>query len=354
MARPTRSQQSRFRSLIAGLEPAMRRAFQQAVAGLYQGINWRGFLDALRMRDVDRAITAMNIDPAAFSGLYQTYQSAFTAGAQETVATLSISGVTRQDAIGIRFDMTNPRAEGMLASQAGAMITEITEDSRNAVRETILQGYTQGRGPRDIATDVVGRVVNGRREGGVLGIDSGRAHRLTMVTDGMRTADGVKGLVIKHRDGTYSLRYKVNAATEKAILAAYHKGTAVPEKTRERVGNQFRNALLKSRGDTVARLETATAVMAGKIEEWNQVLDKLGRSPDDVIKTFQHGAGGADPRWWHVAANGMQVHGLHTPFVLANGAQIQCAHDPAAPIGETANCTCSTTFRLKVRKEDLL
>lgn len=344
--RPTKTQVARFRSLIAGLEPAMRRAFQQSVAGLYDGINWPEFLEALALRDVERAINALNIDAGAFNAMYQAHQAAFMAGATETVATLGIAGVTRADAIGIRFDMTNPRAEGLLASTSGSMIQQITEDTRNAVRETILHGYTQGRGPRDIATDVAGRVVNGRRQGGVLGLDANRAHRLRAITEGIRTAEGVQDLVIRHRDGRLGMRYVTTPDIERRIIAAYKRGEAVSIDGQRIIGNRYRNALLKHRADTVAQVETAQAVMAGRREEWTQVLQKLGRSPDDVIKTWQHGSGGKDPRPAHVAMNGKSVRGLDTPFEFNNGATLQYAHDPNGSASEVIRCTCDTTFRL--------
>lgn len=344
--RPTKTQQARFRSLIAGLEPAMRRAFQQAVAGLYAGINWTEFLEALRLRDVERAVAALNIDDAAFTGLYQSHQAAFMAGAQETVATLGIAGVSRKDAIGIRFDMTNPRAEGLLATTSSAMVQQISEDTRNAVRETILSGYTQGRGPRDIATDIAGRVVGGRRQGGVLGLDANRAHRWRAITEGIRTADGVRDLVIRHRDGTLGLRYVTTPDIKRRILAAYKRGEPVSIDGQRIIGDRYRNALLKHRADTVAQVETAQAVMAGRCEEWQQVLTKLGRSPDDVEKKWQHGSGGKDPRPTHVAMNDHVVRGLDTPFVFSDGATLQYAHDPNGAAKDVIRCTCSTDFRL--------
>ena len=354
MARRPTAQERRFREIIATIEPAMRRAFLDAVAAIYSGIDYRALNAALAAGDIEEALDAINIDRGAFVQLYQTHQAAFVQGATETAAILHLSGVTREQAATIRFDMTNPRAEARIANAAAEMVQQVEDDTRRAVRETILSGYEQGRGPRDIATDLAGRVDGGRRQGGVIGLDSGRAHRLAAVSRGMETAEGVQDLVIVGKDGKLSLRYKVNAATEKAILAAYRKGTAVPTAARLKHLDQFRNALLKSRGDTIARTETAQAVAAGRAEEWEQVLEKLGRSPDDVIKTWQRGSGGKDPRPHHQAANGMQVRGLNTPFVLGNGAVLNYPHDPSASGRETINCTCAATYRLAIRKEDLL
>lgn len=344
MRRPTRTQTQRFRQLIARLEPTLQRAFLNAIADLHGALDWAALNRALVAGDIDAAVAAMRIDQGAFLALWQAADTAYIAGATETVATLGISGVP--SSAGIRFDMTNPRAEAYLATSSSRMVTQITADTEQAIRETITRGYTAGRGPRDIATDVAGRVVGGRRVGGVVGLDGPRAARLDAITQGMKTAEGVQDLVIRHQDGTLGLRYKVNKATEKRILAAYRNGTAVSEAGQRISVDQFRNALLKARADTIAQLETSSAVMAGRAEQWAQTLEKLGRSEADVIKTFQHGAGGKDPRPHHVAMNNKSVRGLNTPFVFDNGASFQYAHSADAPISEKAGCTCDTRFRL--------
>ena len=344
MKSPRRTQTDAFRALIARLEPAMQRAFLAAIADIHGAVDWNALNAALRAGDIDAAVAAARIEPAAFLSLWQQADAAYIAGATEAVATLGISGVP--GSVGIRFDMTNPRAEAYLATSSSTMVTQISDDSKQAVREAIQRGYAAGRGPRDIATDVAGRVVGGRRVGGIVGLDGPRAYRLDMVTQGMKTAEGVKSLVVRKADGTLGLRYKVNKATEKRILAAYAKGQAVPLSGQRMGAEQFRNALLKARADTIAQLETAQAVMEGRKEEWLQVLDKLGRSEADVIKTWVHGPGGEDPRPHHVAMSGQSVRGLNTPFVFYNGASLQYAHAADGDISETARCTCLTNFVL--------
>lgn len=343
-----------FRALIQNLTPAMQRAFFDSVASLYAGVDYVALNRALAGGDVDGAVAALRIEESAFLPMYQAHQQAYIQGATETVASFRFAGIDSATAAGIRFDMFNPRAEAFLATTSAEMVKQVADDTRRAVRESILRGYQAGMGPKDIGINIAGRVVSGVRRDGVLGLDANRAYRLDMVSEGMRTADGVAGLVIKRADGTLVLRYKVNKATEAAILSAYRKGEAVPESVRIRSYNQFRNALLKSRADTVAKVETARAVMSGRDEEWRQTLEKLGRDPAEVIKTWQHGSGGQDPRIHHVQMNNKSVTGLDTPFVFSNGAMLQYAHDPSGAASETINCTCDSTFRLPPRMEDLL
>ncbi|MDZ7906189.1 MAG: hypothetical protein U5N55_10750 [Cypionkella sp.] len=327
-----------FRLLIGKLEPVLQRAFLAAMQEVRRGLDWKALIAALERRDVDAAVDALNIEPAAFDAYRQEAARAYAQGGATEAARIA-------NDIAVRFDATNPRAEAWITTETGRRIQQISDETKAGARVVILSGYQQGQHPHTIARDLGGRVEGGRRTGGVIGLDAARADRWATVSEGMKTADGVRDLV-EVRDGVPTVRYKVNKATAQKILSAYAKGEAVPASQRAVADNQYFNALLKARAETIAQTETAQAVMAARLEQWEQVLEKTGAPDDAVIKTWIHGGGPKEPRWWHVEANGMEVRGLNTPFVLANGGSLLCAHDPAAPGKETIRCTCDTQFRL--------
>lgn len=342
--RPTRSQRREFAALIARLEPSLRAAFEAAAVDLRAGIDWAALLEALGRRDIAGAITAINLDQAAFYQYATVKTSAFAEAGALTVTTITVPGA---GTIGIRFGMTDPGAERWIAREVGQRITgALIPEQLELVRETVLAGFQRGDGPLNIARDIAGRVVNGVRQGGVLGLDAPRAARLSAVTEGMKTAEGVQDLVIKGRDGKLRVRYKVNRQTEVRILQAYKRGEALSESAQAMSARQYSNALLKDRADTVARSETAQSVMSARREAWVQVMSKKNLPPEAVIKCWIHGGGPKDPRPHHVAMSGKQVRGIDTPFEFSNGASMQMAHDPNAPVSETALCGCSTDFYL--------
>ena len=324
-----------FETLLARFEPDLQRAFRAALADLREGVNFRAFLDALESGNIQNAIDALNIEPAAFQRYAVAKTEAFRASGAATVASISLPGAI--DAR-IRFDMTNPRAEAWIANEVGQKITRITEENIETVRKTILTGFQRGDGPFDIGVDVAGRVKNGVRQGGVLGLDGPRAERLAKVKEGIKTPEGVRGLVIEGRDGTVRMRYKVNKASENAILAAHRRGEAVLEEQRVRIEQQYSNRLLKDRADTVARAETSQAVMSAREEAWSQT-----NIPDEfILKRYIHGGGVKDPREHHIAMSGTVIRGKQTPFPFSNGARHRWAHDPEADVSELVNCSCNT------------
>lgn len=342
--RATRSQSRLFARLIAELAPEIRRAFMASVTDLHARVDWPKLIETLTAGNIEGAIAALNISPAAWSEYSQAMSNVYARAGASTIAQIQAGGVA---SIGVRFTMTNPRAIEWIRLNVTERVVGFSEEQKQVARRVIAEGYAQGQGPRTIATDLVGRVSGGVRQGGVLALDGPRAERLHKVSVGMRTPAGVRSLVIHHEDGTYGMRYKVNEATRQRIMRAYHAETAVPEAERAISERQYKNALLKDRGDTVASTEAANGVMSARMEAWEQTAEAEGYDASAIIKTWQHRRGSAKEfRPSHLAMSGQSVQGLHTPFLMSNGAQLQYAHDPSAPASEIINCGCDTTFRL--------
>lgn len=335
------NQNDEFRRLIERLTPELQRAFLKAWQEIRQGIDWPRLRAALARGDVEGAVEALGIEHGAFEAYRAQATAAYAQGG--ALAATHVNGPAGSR-VTFRFDMTNPRAEEWIRTKVGGQIVGLAEEARQVARETIRTGYAAGRNPIGIALDLAGRVRDGNRAGGVLDLDGPRAERLRSVMRGMETPEGVQGLV-EIVGGEPKVRYKVNAATEARILKAWRAGTAVPMREREISMRQYHNALLQARAETVSRTETGQAVMSARYEEWRQAAEKLGYPLDRVVKKWMHG-GGKDPRWWHQAAEGMEARGLETPFILANGAVMQHALDPAGGGRETINCRCNTLFRL--------
>ncbi|MDH1461871.1 hypothetical protein [Delftia tsuruhatensis] len=316
-----------------------------SVTDLQSQVDWPALLDALARMDTPAAIAALHIDPAAWAEYSSVMTDVYAKAGASTAAKIQAQGLA---GIGNRFRMTSPGAQEWIAENVAGRVVGFSQEQAEVARRVIEAGYAQGQGPRNIAVDLVGRATGGTaREGGVLGLDGPRAARLQSVTQGMRTAEGVRDLVIEHADGTVSVRYKVNTATAQRILKAHKAGTAVPDAERAISEKQYRNALLKARADTVAATETANAVMGGRMEQWKQLVESGVVDPANVIKTWQHRRGASMyHRPDHLAKSGKSVRGLFTPFIFPDGAQLQYAHDPKGGAKHNIRCGCDTEFRL--------
>lgn len=345
----TKSQARLFAQLIAQLEPEIKRAFMNSVVDLQAGVNWPLLLQRLEAGDIDGAVAALNINAAAWAEYSSVMTAAYARAGASTMAQIQMVGIAP---VGVRFDMANPRAERWIRQNVAEMVVGFTNEQIEVARNVIGAGYARGDGPRTIAIELGGRVTNGTRQGGVLGLDAPRAARLEKVSVGMRTPEGVQSLVIEGRDGKLAMRYKVNPATEKRILAAYNAGTAVPDDARAISERQYRNALLQARAETVSQTEVGAAVMGSKEEAWQQAAESQGMNKGNIAKTWRHNRGpGGDARPTHIEMNGVTVMGLDAHFELSDGSRMKHPHDPAGGARNNIRCGCDCSYSL--RRTDL-
>lgn len=340
-----------FAQLINELTPELRRGFMAGVTDLYSNVDWKALIDGLTNGDIDAAVAALHITSDAWTEYSAIKTDIYANAGASTAAQIRQAGIA---GIGIRFRMTDPHAQLWIEQNVGEFITRITNEQIRTVRQVISEGFEKGNHPYTIGRDIVGRVnpLTKIREGGVIGLDVPRAERLQAVTNGMRTAEGVKSLVIEHDNGTRSLRYKVNKSTADRILKAYDAGTEVPAAQRVISERQYSNALLKARADTVAQTETANAVLAARDEQWRQFTEDSGIDPSTVTKTWYHRRGSsAHARPDHIAMSGKMVVGIDTPFVFPDGAQLRYPHDSNGGAAHVINCGCDVVYSVNRRAE---
>lgn len=330
-----RRQARLFKDLIRKLEPDLKKALLQAIADIKAGIDWDALIEAITARDIDAAVAALGVDPGDFVAFHQAKAGAFTQGG--VLAAQTINPAAR-GTVRFTFDMTNPRAEAWIRENVATRVVQVSEEVKAVARQVIEAGYGKGMHPRQIATDIAGRMENGRRRGGVIGLDS----RLVNYRENMRA---------RLLSGDNSELQKVLGMTrrDKRFDAAIHRaietGRPIPRETVARMVARYEDRLIAYRAETIARTETGFAVMSGRMEEWQQAAEKQGLPIEAVTKTWRHGGGVKDPRPDHRAMNCTTVRGLNTPFVFPDGRELQHALDARGGVHHCANCSCSTDFR---------
>jgi hypothetical protein len=328
--------------LLARQRPAMERAWRQAISDVANRATLNRIVQALRRNDIEAAIDAIGINRAALSGiitpLSETYASA---GAAVTEAqTWRLPDMSRTV---VRFDLANPRANAFISEYSTNLVTNVAEESREALRTAIRAGYEQGRGPLDIARDLTGRIgKNGRRTGGIVGLDEPSARYVQNMRARLASGDPVemrKVLGMTRRDR------RLDGIVRRAIEA----GKPVTQKDINRLTGRYSDRLLALRGERIARTETATAVETARLDAFKNGMDEAGIPDYAVERTWRHGGGRNDPRDGHVAYSGTTVTGVDTPFVLPSGARMMHPHDASlgAGAGDIVNCTCRQSISIR-------
>lgn len=330
--------------------PKVVKAFADAIADIRSSVVLRRVVEALERGDVQRALEALNIDEAAFSTLRQQLAAAFAESATAVTALTRLDPPGQTRAV-LRWNVGNPEAVRALNEWLGTKITQITEDTREAARTALSEGYARGQGPRQIALDVVGRTgPNGRRAGGVLGLDAqSERHVSTMryaLENGFKDENGKPVFWIK-RDGTLGSRLSLrDKRHDRTILKMLKDGKAPSKAQVDAWTGRYSDKLLRERGNRIARTETAAAVEQGRFDAFRQGIAAKGYPEAYVIKEWRHGGGGMKPRVQHVAENEAEVRGLNTPFRMPDGTLIQYPHAPDIPAKHAVNCTCSLLIRM--------
>lgn len=322
------------------------RAFEAAIADIKSSVVLRRVIDALENGNIDGAIAALNIDESAFAPLRAAITAAYGDGGAAVVALTRFSAPLATKAV-VRWDVTNPVAERYLREELGTKITMVTQDTIQAARDAMVSGYSKGQGPRQIALDVVGRVgANGRRSGGVLGLNGPQLEAKQAIEETLK--GNIRHYFVEDRKtGKMKPRWSgTSRQFDRTILKAIKEGKALTPSQIEKIVKANDNKMLKSRGDTIARTETANAVEQSRVDGFRVGIDKEGIPPRYVNKEWLHGGGGMRPREQHVYESGQKVEGLDTPFIMQDMTPMQRPHDPAGPAKHVINCTCTVLLSI--------
>lgn len=326
----------KLQDLLKKMEPQVAAAFQRAVANIINSSQLNRIILAIERNDINAAIRAIDLDGAAYAELTAVVRSAYAQAGAVVVANTVWRGADARKIV-IYWNAANPRAERWLTEVSSQFITRITNEMREVIRGAITSGYAQGLGPRQIALDLVGRVGAGGRSGGVIGLSRPQA----IAVERMR-ASLLSGQDMSYIFGLTKRDKRYDSMIRKAIDGGYTLG----QKEIDKITGRYADRLLKLRGDTIARTETAQAVEAARQEAFEQWKDKTGISDQFITRRWDHAGGGKSSRDWHMEMNGMTVQGLDTPFITPRGARLMypCDTSLGAGAAEVVNCRCMQTI----------
>lgn len=330
-----------FEALLARLAPEIAAAFREAIRDITDNVILRQVIEAIERNDIEGAFRALGVSPASFNGLFTSLRTAFVDGGMAMMATFP---KYIQDATGLkvrpRFNVRDPRAEKWLQERSSALVVEIEDDIRRGVRNTLTQGMVDGRNPRNVALDIVGRVnpSTGQREGGVVGLGSreetwSRSARTRLLT----------------LDPAYfelELRDKRFDAT---VEAAIRNGTPLPMEAVDKLVDRYRANALRFRGETIGRTEALAALNRSEWEATKQAVEQGNLSDSQIKKVWDDVgiySGPHQVRHSHRELNG-QERRLDEPFVSpVTKALMMFPGDTTlgAPGREVIGCRCRVRY----------
>jgi hypothetical protein len=322
--------------LIDKLSPDVEQAFLEAIADIRSEIVLREIVEKLERHDVEGAINALHIEQSAFRPLTEALRIAFNQGGVLTIGNIPRLSDPLGGRVVLRWDGDTQRAQAIIREQSSMLVSGITEGVREQVRETIVGGFSQGRGSKSIALDIVGRQnrVTLRRENGLLGLTPQLARTVESARIALLTGD-IEGM--KH----YLTLTRRNKSHDRTVLKAIREGKPVDPVTVGKMTGKLADSYLALRGLLIARTETAKSVNSAQHEAYWQGLDSAGRDASLVTRTWRS-AGDRRVRHTHAALNAKAITGMDLPFQSPSGAMMRFPGDSSlgAGPGELIGCRC--------------
>ena len=313
-------------------------AFLRAVDTIRSGVELQRLTAAIEAGQIEEALEALHIDPAAFNEVADRLRDAQTAAGRTTAEAMP-QRTPNGTALVVRYDGRNPEAERAASSQGSRLITGLTTEARENAARFISAGLSRGANPRVVALDLVGRVsrVTGKRVGGIIGLSTPQTEYVASAREELRSADPA---LLKN----YLDRKRRDKRFDRSVTKAIREGRPMDAEVAARAAQAYENRLLLQRGEVIGQHETFAALETSKEQAFRQAVDAGKVSASAVTKTWRHFTV-RQFRDQHLAINGQKV-GLMGLFVMPDGTTMRHPHDPDAPIRHTAGCRCQADYEI--------
>lgn len=321
--------------LAAELEPELRAAFLASIEDIVSNVQLSRVIERLERGDIEGALSALNIEPAAFRQFEEAIRRAFISGGSATMTGMPALRDPSGNRLILRFDARNPRAEQWLAEHSSALITRIVDDQRSAIRQALREGMEAGTNPRTTALDIAGRInrATGKREGGIVGLTAPQERYVASARRELLSGDPDD---LRH----YLTRGRRDKRFDRTVAKAIREGKPLPRETVNKIVGRYSDRLLELRAETIARTETMASLNQAHIEAFQQAIDTGSVRRQDVRKVWVATKDNRtrDSHW------AMDGESTGIDDVFSNG--LRYPGDPNGSASETANCRCTMFLRV--------
>ena len=331
--------EEKFARLLADQSPRLRDAFLGAIREITDDVILNQLVEMIERGDVNGAFRALGISQPVFGRLSTLMAQTFEQGALLIMSTYP-RHVREPDGLKVplRFNMRDRDAEQWLRDQSSSLVTRITEETRSTVRTTLETGLTEGRNPRSVALDIVGRLNTGtgHREGGVVGLsEQGELWS-------RRVRQKLEAL-----DESYFESELRDKRFDRTVAKAIRNGEPLTKETVDKLVDRYRSNALRHRGEMIGRTEALAALNRSEYFATLQAVQSDPTLARFATKEWDS-TGDMRVRPSHIALDGQKV-GLNEAFVSpVTGARLLHPGDTSlgASGGDVIACRCRVKYRV--------
>jgi hypothetical protein len=230
--------------------------------------------------------------------------------------------------ITVDLDARRPDVERHLREYSLKRIREISDASRQTIRDVLVRASISGASTQQQAREI-------RDSIGLTSAQAGWVRTFRFQLDALDPR--VMGRALRDR--------RFDPTVQKALDG----GPPLTEEQVDKMVAAYHRRTLAYRATMIARTEAIRAANVGGVAGMRAQLEE---TPDfTVVKTWQATTTDDRTRDSHVELHGKEVEGLDTPFIIQHpvtGATItiRWPHDTEASAEETVQCRCTLKFRL--------
>ncbi|AHJ10702.1 putative head morphogenesis protein [Rhizobium phage vB_RglS_P106B] len=326
--------------LIDLFEPRIRDAFLAAIQNVTDDAIIIDMITAIENGDPERAFQALGFSPAAMRPLTEAIEQAFEQGGILTGDNFPEYLNTPSGRTVFRFDVRNARSEAWLRDHSSQLITRLTDEARENVQSVLQRGMIDGRNPRSVALDIVGRIdpTTKQRTGGIVGLTRNQE---------LWVANTRRDLV--NLDERYFTRELRDKRFDRIVARAIADERRLPADTIDKIVTAYKNNALRYRGESIGRTEAIQSLNRSEWEAHMQAVDMGALRKGDVSRHWDS-AGDSRVRWSHKRMDALYNEkgvGLDEPFVSPSGAIMMYPGDTSlgAPADEVIMCRCRVRLK---------
>lgn len=328
-----RAMRDRLLAMASRFGDSLRRRFVDAVYQIRSDVDLQRLESALEQRDLDSAMNVVAPDPAAMTPASEELRTAYIETG--TVLATAVSPSLRRGRLPLRFDIRRDAAAQWIRDSSLGLLTAVTEDQREIIRELLFSSVQDGRRPRTMALDLVGRVnaLTGRREGGVLGLSLPYARAVERAR--RELTSGTDDL------GAYLRRTRRDRRFDALVEGAIERGERLSRSDVDKIVGRYSERLLESRGQLVAQNEIAEAMRAAEREVVEQLIEREGIAPGRVYKIWK------SRRDERTRNSHEKIHNTRRRLDERFDNGLLHPHEVGAPAREKVGCRCRVEYEVE-------
>lgn len=325
--------------------PKIQEAFLSAMQDIVDRALLNEMVKAIENNDVEALFKATGFTPAALSPLLDEIEQSYLNGAQSEVSTWPKVINSPTGLIVFRYNLRNRVVENDLRDYSSSLVSNLTEEARTVVKNTLQRGMISGKNPRSTALDIVGRInpITGKREGGILGLNSFQEQWVVNAKRYLEQLDK-KYFDLNLRDKRF----------DSIVKKAIENNIPITTANIDKLLTAYKSKILRYRGETIARTETIQSLNRGAYSSFLQAIDEGTLNIAQITKEWDDVR---DKRVRHthrsMGNKYNKNHGidLQEPFVSPSGARLMFPGDISLGAGakEVTNCRCKNKYRVNWR-----